>query len=103
MSNGLLPGVPDLRARVLKGVACVAASSVGAQVMRAVVAVVIARLLTPDEYGLAALATSVADQSKVLSFGNSELRGGVEQLGPKEGLKLLTDGNGWSLQEIKRV
>jgi hypothetical protein len=46
--------------------------------------------------GPTGLATSVADQSKVLSYGNSELRGGVEQLSPKEGLKLLTDGNGWS-------
>ena len=33
---------------------------------------------------------------KVLSFGNSELRGGVEALGPKEGLSLGDDGGGWS-------
>jgi hypothetical protein len=39
---------------------------------------------------------SVPDQSKVLSYGNSSLRGGVTQLSPKEGVKLLTDGNGWS-------
>jgi hypothetical protein len=33
---------------------------------------------------------------KVLSFGNSELRGGVTQLSPKEGLSLGDDGDGWS-------
>jgi S1-C subfamily serine protease len=33
---------------------------------------------------------------KVLSFGNSELRGGITQLSPKEGLSLGDDGNGWS-------
>ena len=33
---------------------------------------------------------------KVLSFGNSELRGGVAALSPKEGLSLGDDGAGWS-------
>ena len=33
---------------------------------------------------------------KVLSFGNSELRGGVTALSPKEGASLGDDGNGWS-------
>jgi hypothetical protein len=33
---------------------------------------------------------------KVLSFGNSELRGGVTTLSPKEGTSLGDDGNGWS-------
>jgi hypothetical protein len=33
---------------------------------------------------------------KVLSYGNSELRGGVTQLSPKEGASLGDDGNGWS-------
>jgi len=33
---------------------------------------------------------------KVLSFGNSELRGGVTALSPKEGTSLGDDGNGWS-------
>src|SRR3954447_10397341 len=33
---------------------------------------------------------------KVLSYGNSELRGGVSQLSPKEGTSLGDDGNGWS-------
>jgi hypothetical protein len=46
--------------------------------------------------GPTGLAPSVADQSKVLSYGNSSLRAGITQLSPKEGVKLLTDGNGWS-------
>ena len=33
---------------------------------------------------------------KVLSYGNSELRGGVTALSPKEGTSLGDDGNGWS-------
>jgi hypothetical protein len=32
----------------------------------------------------------------VLSYGNSELRGGVAQLSPKQGKSLGDDGNGWS-------
>jgi hypothetical protein len=46
--------------------------------------------------GPTGLAPTVADQSKVLSYGNSSLRAGITQLSPKEGVKLLTDGNGWS-------
>jgi hypothetical protein len=34
--------------------------------------------------------------STVFTYGNSELRGGVEQLSPKEGLLLQNEGNGWS-------
>ena len=67
MSNGLLPGVPDLRARVLRGLVWVGASQVGAQLTRAVVAIVIARLLTPEEYGLAALALVFASLVMVFS------------------------------------
>ncbi|MEA2392890.1 MAG: hypothetical protein QOJ82_781 [Solirubrobacteraceae bacterium] len=33
---------------------------------------------------------------KVLSYGNSSLRGGVSPLSPKEGTSLGDDGNGWS-------
>jgi hypothetical protein len=33
---------------------------------------------------------------KVLSFGNSELRGGITALSPKEGTSLGDDGGGWS-------
>jgi len=67
MSTGLLPGVPDLRARVLRGLVWVAASQVGAQITRAVVAIFIARLLTPGEYGLAALALVFASLVMVFS------------------------------------
>ncbi|MGH3496516.1 MAG: hypothetical protein ACRDP1_03525 [Nocardioidaceae bacterium] len=38
--------------------------------------------------------TAAGDQ--VFSFGNSLLRGGVEQLGPKTGLSVGDAGNGWS-------
>jgi hypothetical protein len=41
---------------------------------------------------------SVPDQSKVLSYGNSSLRFGVRDLSPKEGIKVATEGNGWSHQ-----
>jgi len=37
-----------------------------------------------------------AQGDTVLSFGNSELRGGVTQLSPKQGKSLGDDGNGWS-------
>lgn len=56
MPSGLRQGAPDLRSRVLKGVVWVGASQVGGQITRAAVAIAIARLLTPAEYGLAALA-----------------------------------------------
>jgi hypothetical protein len=39
---------------------------------------------------------STAQGDTVLSFGNSELRGGVTQLSPKQGKSLGDDGNGWS-------
>ena len=38
--------------------------------------------------------TQLKDQ--VESYGNSELRGGVSQLSPKDGYSLGDDGNGWS-------
>jgi hypothetical protein len=34
--------------------------------------------------------------AKVLSYGNSSLRGGIEQLSPKEGVSLGQSGGGWS-------
>jgi O-antigen/teichoic acid export membrane protein len=67
MSNGLLPGVPDLRSRVMRGLVWVGASQAGGVVTRAVVAIFIARLLTPDEYGLAALALVFASLVMVFS------------------------------------
>ena len=33
---------------------------------------------------------------KVYSYGNSELRGGVTKLSPKEGVLIQNQGNGWS-------
>jgi hypothetical protein len=38
--------------------------------------------------------TAVGDT--VLSYGNSELRGGIMQLSPKQGKSIGDDGNGWS-------
>jgi O-antigen/teichoic acid export membrane protein len=67
MSNSLLPGVPDLRGRVLRGLLWVGASQAGGQLTRALVAIFIARLLTPAEYGLAALALVFATLVMVFS------------------------------------
>jgi hypothetical protein len=39
---------------------------------------------------------TVPANSKVLSYGNSSLRGGVEQLSPKEGIQLAQDSDGWN-------
>jgi hypothetical protein len=41
---------------------------------------------------------SVPNGEKVLSYGNSSLRLGIRQLSPKEGLKIGTQGGGWSHQ-----
>ncbi|MGH2969620.1 MAG: oligosaccharide flippase family protein, partial [Solirubrobacteraceae bacterium] len=67
MSTGLRSGVPDLRARVLRGLVWVGASQAGGQLTRAVVAILIARMLTPSEYGLAALALVFASLVMVFS------------------------------------
>jgi O-antigen/teichoic acid export membrane protein len=67
MPSGLVPGVPDLRSRVLRGLIWVGASQAGGQLTRAVVAIFIARLLTPAEYGLAALALVFASLVMVFS------------------------------------
>ncbi len=37
-----------------------------------------------------------ATGDRVYSFGNSSLRGGVEQLSPKTGISIGTEGEGWS-------
>jgi hypothetical protein len=34
--------------------------------------------------------------STVYSYGNSELRGGIAQLSPKQGIVIQNEGNGWS-------
>jgi O-antigen/teichoic acid export membrane protein len=64
-------GLPDLRSRVLGGMMWVGASQAGLQLTRAVVAIAVARLLTPEEYGLAALALVFA--SLVLVFSDLAL------------------------------
>jgi len=57
----------DLRGRVLRGLVWVGASQVGMQLTRGLVAIAIARMLTPDEYGLAALALVFASLVMVFS------------------------------------
>ena len=44
--------------------------------------------------GINTAGTSAGDT--VYSFGNSSLRGGVEELSPKQGTSLGTEGDGWS-------
>jgi O-antigen/teichoic acid export membrane protein len=66
-----------MRGRVLRGLLWVGASQVGSQLMRAVVAVFIARLLTPSEYGLAALALVFA--SLVMVFNDLGLGAALVQ------------------------
>jgi hypothetical protein len=39
---------------------------------------------------------TVANNSKVYSYGNSELRGGVTQLSPKQGVQLAQESGGWN-------
>jgi hypothetical protein len=46
--------------------------------------------------GPTGLTATVADQGKVLSYGNSELRLGVSQLSPKQGIQLTQDSGGWN-------
>jgi hypothetical protein len=46
--------------------------------------------------GPTGITPSVAAGDKVLSYGNSELRGGVTQLSPKEGLSIGDSNGGWT-------
>jgi hypothetical protein len=46
--------------------------------------------------GPTGLATTTAQGDKVLSYGNSELRLGISQLSPKEGVSLGTSAGGWT-------
>jgi O-antigen/teichoic acid export membrane protein len=71
MPDSELSAVTDIRARVLRGLVWVVASQVGLQLSRAVAAIAIARMLTPDEYGLAALA--LVFSSLVLIFSDMAL------------------------------
>ena len=43
-----------------------------------------------------ASAPSAASVDTVYSYGNSELRGGVTKLSPKQGVLVQNQGNGWS-------
>jgi O-antigen/teichoic acid export membrane protein len=81
----LAPPVPDLRKRVLRGMAWVGASQVATQLLRMVVALVLARLLSPKEYGLAASAMIFA--SLVLVFSDLALGAALVQR------KELTEGD----------
>jgi O-antigen/teichoic acid export membrane protein len=67
MSSGARQGPGDLRGRVLRGLVWVGASQAGGQLTRAAVAVFVARLLTPAEYGLAALALVFASLVMIFS------------------------------------
>jgi hypothetical protein len=46
--------------------------------------------------GPTALGASTVLRDKVYSYGNSSLRGGLEQLSPKEGYSLGDEGSGWT-------
>jgi hypothetical protein len=48
--------------------------------------------------GPTGITTSTAEGDKVLSYGNSSLRGGVRELSPKEGVSLGQTGGGWNHQ-----
>src|SRR5215218_11515133 len=67
MSSGARQGPGDLRGRVLRGLVWVGASQAGGQLTRLAAAIAVARLLTPDEYGLAALALVFASLVMVFS------------------------------------
>jgi hypothetical protein len=46
--------------------------------------------------GPTGMATATTTGAKVLSYGNSSLRGGITQLSPKEGVSLGQSGGGWT-------
>src|SRR4051795_7626372 len=61
----------DIRAKVMRGMGWVGASQVVLQIIRTVGAILVARLLTPDAYGLAMLA--LVFTSLVLVFSDLAL------------------------------
>jgi O-antigen/teichoic acid export membrane protein len=73
---GAAPAV-GIRRRVLKGLAWTGGSQIVMQVIRMIAAVVLARLLAPEDYGLAAIAIVVA--SLVLVFSDLGLGAAVVQ------------------------
>ena len=50
----------------------------------------------PGFGGPTGVGTAGGTGSTVYSYGNSELRGGVTKLSPKQGVVLQNEGNGWS-------
>jgi O-antigen/teichoic acid export membrane protein len=66
-----------MRSRVLRGLAWTGGSQVVMQVLRMVVAVVLARLLAPDDYGLAAIA--LVFSSLVLVFSDMSIGAAIIQ------------------------
>ena len=50
----------------------------------------------PGFGGPTGLGAAGSTGSTVYSYGNSELRGGVTQLSPKQGILIQNEGNGWS-------
>jgi len=67
----------ELRGRVMRGLGWSGASQIGLQICRTAVAIGIARLLTPSEYGLAALALVIT--SLVLVFSDLALGAALVQ------------------------
>ena len=67
----------SLRAPVMRGLAWKGASQILLQGSRLVVAVILARLLSPDEYGLAAMALVLA--SLVIVFSDVALGAAIVQ------------------------
>jgi O-antigen/teichoic acid export membrane protein len=66
-----------MRARVLNGLAWTGSSQIVMQVMRMIVAIVLARLLAPDDYGLAAIALIFS--SLVLVFSDMSIGAAIIQ------------------------
>src|SRR3954447_12811979 len=77
MPNARGSGGGDMGGRVLRGLAWVGASQAGAQIGRAVAAVAIARMVTPGEYGLAAL--GLVFSSLILVFSDPALGAALVQ------------------------
>lgn len=77
MSSGATQRAPGMRRRVLGGLAWTGGSQIVVQVLSMVVAVVLARILAPDDYGLAALA--VVFSSLVLVFSDLALGAAIIQ------------------------
>ena len=58
---------PDLRGQVVRGIGWKAASTISVQVTRMVVAIILARLLTPREFGIAAVLLVFSGMAMILT------------------------------------